>query len=104
LEKIQGLEVWRLSLCYVEWQILYRGWYWGKIGMTESSSKKTNVAAFLAILVVSAATMVLLFWRFPLTTALITLAIFVALGISARLARAIEVIDVSDIEHGEPSV
>jgi hypothetical protein len=72
--------------------------------MTESSSKKTNVAAFLAILVVSAATMVLLFWRFPLTTALITLAIFVALGISARLARSIEVIDVSDIEHGEPSV
>jgi hypothetical protein len=76
---------------------------WG-ICMAESSSKKTNVAAFLAILVVSAATMVLLFWRFPLTTALITLSVFVALGISARLARAIEVVDVAAIERGEPSV
>jgi hypothetical protein len=72
--------------------------------MTETSSKRTNVAAFLAILVVSAATMVLLFWRFPLTTALITLGILAALGISARLARAIEVVDVAEIEHGEPSL
>jgi hypothetical protein len=71
--------------------------------MTESSSMKTNVVAFVAILLVSAATMVWLFWRFPLTTALITLGVFVVLGVSARLARAIEVVDVvSDIEHGEP--
>jgi hypothetical protein len=72
--------------------------------MTESSSKRTNVAAFLAILVVSAATMLWLFWRFPLTTALVTLGVFAALGVSARLARAIEVVDVSDIEHREASV
>jgi len=71
--------------------------------MTESSSMKTDVVAFVAILLVSAATMVWLFWRFPLTTALITLGVFVVLGVSARLARAIEVVDVvSDIEHGEP--
>jgi len=70
--------------------------------MTESSSNKSNVAAFLAILVVSAATMVVLFWRFPLATAVITLAIFVLLGVSARLARAIEVVDVADIEQGDP--
>jgi hypothetical protein len=72
--------------------------------MTESSSNRTNVAAFLAILVVSAATMVLLFWRFPLTTALITLGVFVLLGVSARLARAIEFVDVADLERGEPSL
>jgi hypothetical protein len=69
--------------------------------MTESSSNRTNVAAFLAILVVSAATMVVLFWRFPVTTALITLGVFVLLGVSARLARAIEISDVADIEQGE---
>ena len=72
--------------------------------MTESSSKRTNVAAFLAILVVSSATMILLFWRFPLTTASITLGVFVLLGVSARLARAIEVIDVADVQQGEPSL
>jgi hypothetical protein len=69
--------------------------------MTESSSNRTNVAAFLAILVVSAATMVVLFWRFPLTTALITIGVFVLLGVSARLARSIEIVD-ADIKQGEP--
>jgi hypothetical protein len=72
--------------------------------MTESSSNRTNVAAFLAILLVSAATMVVLFWRFPLTTALITLGVFVLLGVSARLARAIEFVDGADIDRGEPSL
>jgi len=70
--------------------------------MTESSSNRTNVAAFLAILVVSAATMVVLFWRFPVTTALITLGVFALLGVSARLARAIEFSDVTDVEQREP--
>jgi hypothetical protein len=70
--------------------------------MTESSSNRTNVAAFLAILIVSAATMVVLFWRFPLMTALITLAVLLLLGVSARLSRAIEFADVSDIEQSEP--
>jgi uncharacterized membrane protein len=70
--------------------------------MTESSSNRTNVAAFLAILVVSAAIMVVLFWRFPLTTALITIGVFALLGVSARLARAIESVDVADIEQGDP--
>jgi hypothetical protein len=69
-------------------------------GMTESSNR-TKVAAFLAILIVSAATMVLLFWRFPVATTLVTLGVFVLLGVSARLARAIEFVDTADIEHGE---
>jgi hypothetical protein len=69
--------------------------------MTESSSNRTNVAAFLAILIVSAAIMVVLFWRFPVATAVITVGVFVLLGVSARLARAIEISDVADIEQGE---
>jgi membrane protein implicated in regulation of membrane protease activity len=70
--------------------------------MTESSSKRTNVAAFLAILLVSAATMVVLFWHFPVATAVVALAVFALLGVSARLARAIESADVADMERGEP--
>jgi hypothetical protein len=49
--------------------------------------EKTNVAAFLAVLVVSAATMVLLFWRFPADTAVVTLGVFRALA-SPRAWRA----------------
>jgi uncharacterized membrane protein HdeD (DUF308 family) len=70
--------------------------------MTESSSKTTNVVAFLAILLVSAAIMIVMFWHFPLTTAVIALGIFALLGVSARLARAIESVDAADIERGEP--
>jgi len=69
--------------------------------MTESSSNRTKLAVFLAILAVSAATMVVLFWHFPVMTGLITLGVFALLGISARLARSIDVGDVADIEQGE---
>ncbi len=58
------------------------------------------MAAFLAVVIVSAATMVALFWRFPLPTALITLGVFALLGVSARLARSIEFADVADVEQG----
>jgi hypothetical protein len=70
--------------------------------MTESSSNRTNVAAFLAILLVSAVTMVVLFWHFPLTTTVVALGVFALLGVSARLARAIESVDVADMDRGEP--
>jgi hypothetical protein len=70
--------------------------------MTESSSNRTNVAAFLAILVVSAATMVVLFWHFPMATAVVALGVFALLGVSAHLARAIESVDAADMERGEP--
>jgi uncharacterized membrane protein len=70
--------------------------------MTESSSNRTNVAAFLATLVVSAVTMVVLFWRFPLITALITIGVFLLLGLAARLSRSIEFVDAADLEQREP--
>ena len=68
--------------------------------MNASSSKRSNIAAFLAILVVSAATMIALFWLFPLTTAIVTLGMFAILCIAARFARSIDVGDISEIERG----
>jgi hypothetical protein len=62
-----------------------------------------GIVAFLAILTVSAGTMLWLFWRFPLTTAIITLGVLSALGVLARLARSIEV-DLSDLDRTEQSV
>ena len=70
----------------------------GGIGMTDSSSSRVNIVAFLAIVTLSAGTMVWLFWRFPLMTALITVAVFAGLGMLARLARLIDV-DLQDLDR-----
>jgi hypothetical protein len=64
--------------------------------MTEASHSRTKIAALWAILTFSALIMVWLFWRFPLITAVATVAILTALGVSARLARLIDT-DVADI-------
>ena len=71
--------------------------------MSASSSARMGIVAFLAILTVSAGTMLWLFWRFPLMTAIVTLAVFAALVILARLARSIEV-DMQDLDRTEQSV
>lgn len=57
-----------------------------------------NIVAFLAILTVSAGTMLWLFWRFPLLTAIITVGVFVVLGVLARLARSLDV-DMTDLDQ-----
>jgi hypothetical protein len=59
--------------------------------MTDSSSSRMNIFAFIAIVTLSAGTMLWLFWRFPLTTALITVGVLAILGVLARLARSIDV-------------
>jgi CHASE2 domain-containing sensor protein len=71
--------------------------------MTESSSARMGIVAFLAILTVSAGTMLWLFWRFPLTTAIVTLGVLAALGVLARLARSIDV-ELKDLDRTEQSV
>jgi hypothetical protein len=71
--------------------------------MSTSSSARMGIVAFLAILTVSAGTMLWLFWRYPLMTAIVTLAVFAALVILARLARSIEV-DMKDLDQTEQSV
>jgi uncharacterized membrane protein len=71
-----------------------------------SSSARANIAIFLAILSLSAITMIWLFWHYPVKTLIGTIAVLVALGISARLARAsdAEVVSAGDLDHSEPSV
>ena len=59
--------------------------------MTERASARANVIVLLAILTVSAGTMLWLFWRFPVTTAIITVAVLAILVLLAALARSIEV-------------
>jgi len=65
--------------------------------MTVSSSARMNIVAFIAILTLSAGTMLWLFWRFPLMTAIITLGVFLGLSVLARLARLIDV-DITDLD------
>jgi 4-hydroxybenzoate polyprenyltransferase len=62
-----------------------------------------GIVAFLAILTVSAATMLWLFWRYPLTTAIVTLGVFAALAVLARLARSIDA-DPKDLDRTERSL
>jgi hypothetical protein len=70
--------------------------------MTESSSVRVGVVAFVAILTVSAGTMLYLFWRFPLTTAIVTLGVLAVLGVLARLARSID--EMKDLDRTEQSI
>ena len=71
--------------------------------MTESSSARIGIVALLAILTVSAGTMLWLFWRFPLTTAVVTLGVLAALGVLARLARSIDV-ELKDLDRTEQGI
>jgi hypothetical protein len=71
--------------------------------MTESSHARTKIAALWAILTLSALIMVWLFWRFPVITAIATVAILTALGVSARLARLSDT-DTAEIEGDNQSV
>jgi hypothetical protein len=68
--------------------------------MSASSSARMGIVAFLAILTVSAGTMLWLFWRYPLMTAIVTLGVFAALVVLARLARSIDV-DMKDLDRSE---
>ena len=61
-----------------------------------------GVAAFIAVLTVSAGTMLYLFWHFPLITAVVTVGVLAALGVLARLARSID--GIKDMDRTEQSV
>jgi hypothetical protein len=71
--------------------------------MTDSSSARTNIAALLVVLALSAATMVWLFWHFPVITALATIAILLGLGVCARLARLTDS-DMAELQRTEQRV
>ena len=65
------------------------------------SSMRAKTVAFIAILTISASLMLWLFWRFPLTTAIVALGIVAALFVLVRLARLIE-FDISDMDRRRP--
>ena len=67
-------------------------------GMTNSAHKRTNLVGFLAVVVLSAATMLWLFWHHPVSTAIVTIVVLSAFAISARLARMVDT-DLSDLER-----
>ncbi len=71
--------------------------------MSASASARMGTVAFLAVLALSAGTMLWFFWRFPLMTAIVTLAVFAALVVLARLAKSIDV-DLQDLDRSEQSV
>jgi hypothetical protein len=74
--------------------------------MRNSAIARANYAILLAVLVLSGVTMIWLFWHHPIKTLIGTIAVLVSLGISARLARAIEAeaATASDLDHREQSV
>ena len=71
--------------------------------MAVSSSSRISTVAFIAILTLSAGTMLWLFWRFPLMAALITMCVFLGLGVLARFARSIDV-DITDLDPSKQRV
>jgi hypothetical protein len=69
------------------------------MGMNDSSSSRMNIAAFLVIVTLSAGSMLWLFWRFPFTTAAVTLGVLAILGVLARLARSVDVEDLDRVKQ-----
>jgi hypothetical protein len=67
--------------------------------MIVSSHARAKFAGLFTILILSAGTMLWLFWRFPLITALGTLAVLTLLGVSARLARLVDT-DLRELAQG----
>jgi hypothetical protein len=64
--------------------------------MKYSAGARANIAMFLAVLALSAVTMIWLFWHYPVKT----------FGVSARLARAVDTDagKASDLDHRKQSV
>jgi hypothetical protein len=74
--------------------------------MKNSAIARANYAILLAVLTLSGVTMIWLFWHHPIKTLIGTVAVLMALGVSARLARAIEAeaASASDLDHREQGV
>jgi hypothetical protein len=58
--------------------------------MTTKARARTNIISLLAVGLLSAITMLWLFWRFPIGTGIATVVVLAAFGISARLARMVD--------------
>jgi predicted benzoate:H+ symporter BenE len=71
--------------------------------MRNSAIERVNTGIFLVVAALSAGTMVWLFWHHPIKTVIGTIAVLAALGMSARLARAIEA-EAGELERSEQSI
>jgi hypothetical protein len=73
--------------------------------MSDSMSTRANIIALLVILTLSAGTMLWLFWRFPLMTAIIALVVLTAVSVLAHLARStdVEMLDI-DMDSGKQRI
>ena len=69
--------------------------------MAHPSQSQAKILAFLATLGLSALTMIWLFWRYPLPTAIAAVAVVAALYGSARLARSVEPDSDATMDEGE---
>jgi hypothetical protein len=58
--------------------------------MKTLARERSKLFASLAAVLLSATSMIWLFWRHPVTAGLVTLVIFAAFGVSAYMARWIE--------------
>jgi hypothetical protein len=65
-------------------------------GMTSSAHARTNILGLIAIVVLSSATMLWLFWHFPVGTSIGTIVVLSAFAVLARLARLIDTDSMSD--------
>jgi 4-amino-4-deoxy-L-arabinose transferase-like glycosyltransferase len=69
----------------------------GEAGMAKSLHTRKKLVAFLCVLALSSLTMLWLFWRFPVPTAILTFAALAGFVICTRLARAM---DTTDMDRG----
>jgi hypothetical protein len=72
----------------------------------KNSYARLDIVVFVSILVCSATTMLWLFWRFPILTALATVAILAGLSLSTRLVAATDgesFVDLAAHEQGAQS-
>ncbi len=72
--------------------------------MTRTTHLRTNIVLLMGLLVLSSSTMLWLFWRFPISTAVATVAVLAAIGLSARLASPTDSDLSSELDHSEPGL
>jgi len=89
-----------MAVCLLnEYKVVDEDWLRSGAGMKTSTQARTSLLGLLTILVLSSATMLWMFWHYPVATGIATLIILSALGISARLARWIDTDGLSDFKH-----
>ncbi len=72
--------------------------------MSKSYHGRVNIVFLLAMVLTSAATMVWLFWHFPVATAIVTLTVVLGLSISTRLATSTDYDARAELEPDESGV